>query len=287
MDMVEWSQKKHICHPFMRYKISGFSLIETAIVLIIIGLISGAAFPALITMLDWQKTSTTAQNQEKILYALAGYAIQNLSLPYAANPVNSEGQQDSASHRRRGIVPYADLRLPESMAKDGYGHWFTYVVDPHYATLPRPSPGKSPLQRLRNKLCDSPVSSPLFHQGPLRIKDGQKNIALALISHGPGGRGAYPSGSGALGKDEQQNAVSDTEIIDRSLSRDPQNPFSHKVAWVTASNLLAIYGRTPCPPPEDIPPPSRLRLYPAENGSPQKQAGVDNHIAQGCIAGNE
>ncbi len=104
----------------MRYRISGFSLIEIAVVLIILGLIGGMAFPSLKAMLDWQKAATTAQNQEKILYALAGYAIKNKSLPYAANPLNPQERSQGIIRRRRGIVPYADLGLPEGMAKDGY-----------------------------------------------------------------------------------------------------------------------------------------------------------------------
>jgi prepilin-type N-terminal cleavage/methylation domain-containing protein len=256
----------------MRRDISGFSLIEIAIVLIIIGLISGMALPALISMRDWQKATTTAQNQEKILYALASYAIQNKSLPYAANPTNFYGKQDISTRRRRGIVPYADLGLPESVAKDGSHHWITYVVDHDYATLPEKSHGKSPMQQLRNKLCEMPQSATYLHLNPLHIKDGQKHIALALISHGAEGRGAYPDplGSGLMGSDEKQNATSDKEIIDRPISQDPQDPFSHKVVWVTASNLLATYGRSPCPPVEEMPTPSKLRLNWGEEFSQKK-----------------
>jgi len=256
----------------MNRHIPGFSLIEVAIVLIIIGLISGMALPALKAMLDWQKAAITAQNQEKILYALASYAIQHKSLPYAANPINTQGKQDEALRRRRGIIPYADLGLPEAAAKDGYHHWFTYVVDHDYASLPKMSPDRFLMQPLRNKLCEMPQSPTYLHLSPLHIKDGQKNIALALISHGPQGRGAYPHPleSGFLGIDERQNATSDEEIIDRPINHDPQNPFSHKVVWVTASNLLAVYGRAPCPPVEDIPKPSQLRLYTGESSFQKK-----------------
>lgn len=256
----------------MRRDISGFSLIEIAIVLIIIGLISGMSLPALRSMRDWQKAATTAQNQEKILYALASYAIQNRSLPYAANPTNFSGKQDIGARRRRGIVPYADLGLPESVAKDGYHHWITYVMDHDYATLPEKPYGKSTIYQLKNRLCEMPQYATYLHLNPLHIKNGQKNIALALISHGVEGKGAYPDplGSGLMGSDEKQNATSDNEIIDRPLSQDPQDPFSHKVVWVTASNLLATYGRSPCPPLEEIPEPSKLRFNWGDGSSQKK-----------------
>jgi competence protein ComGC len=241
----------------MRHKSAGLSLIEMAVVLIIVGLMGGMALPALKTMLDWQKAATTAQNQEKILYALASYAIQKKSLPYAASPLNSQGKQDGASRRRRGIIPYADLGLPEGVAKDGYHRWFTYVVDDYYAVIPKIGSHISAQQPI-SRLCEKHI-----HPNPLSIKGLQNNVALALISHGPQGKGAYPNPLELelLGSDEEQNATSNTEIIDRPLSQDPLNPFSHKVVWATASNLLALYGRTPCPPIEDMPKPSNLQLY--------------------------
>ncbi len=245
----------------MRYKISGFSLIEIAIVLIIIGLIGGMTLPSLKAMLDWQKTAITAQNQEKILYALASYAIRNKSLPYAASPLNSQEKPHEIIRRRRGIVPYAALDLPEGIAKDGYHRWFTYVVDDYYTVIPKTGPHMLTQQPI-SRLCEKQI-----HLNPLTIKGIQGNIAVVLISHGPQGRGAYPNPleSEGLGNDERQNATSDTEIIDRPISQDPQNPFSHKVVWVTASNLLALYGHAPCPPLEEMPKPSNLRLYPGGN----------------------
>lgn len=245
----------------MSRRISGFSLIEIAIVLIIIGLISGMALPSLKAMLDWQKTAITAQNQEKILYALASYAIQNKSLPYAANPLNSQEKPHEIIRRRRGIVPYAALGLPESTAKDGYHRWFTYVVDDYYTVIPKTGPPMLSQQPI-SRLCEKQI-----HLNPLTIKGLQGNVAVVLISHGPQGRGAYPNPlePEGPGSDEKQNATSDTEIIDRPINQNSHDPFSHKVVWVTASNLLALYGRAPCPPVEDIPKPSNLRLHPGEN----------------------
>ncbi len=228
---------------FMPRTFPAFSLIEIAIVLIIMGLVSGMAFPMLKGMLDCQKATITDQNQEKILYALANYAAQNQALPCAANPENLSGEQESA--RRRGIVPYATLGLPESIAKDGYCRWFTYVVDDYYTTLLISSS-----QRPTNKLCEKKTSP-----YPLKIKGKQADIAVILISHGLQGRGAYPDPSAAppQGQDEIQNSRSDDEIIDRPLSQDPLNPFSHKVIWVTAQNLLATYAHAPCPPVQNLP----------------------------------
>jgi type II secretory pathway pseudopilin PulG len=252
----------------MSVKLSGFSLIEIAVVLIIIGLIGGMTLPALNVMLDWQKMTTTAERQEKILYALASYAVQNKILPYAANPAHPQGTQDTATRRRRGIVPYRDLGLPESIAKDGYQRWFTYVVDDYYAIIPRIGPYMSAAQEPISKLCEKHK-----HSNPLSIKGLQDTVALAIISHGPQGRGAYPNPleTPPQGGDETQNATSDTQIIDRPLSQDPQNPFSHKVVWVTDKNLMAIYARAPCPPIDNSFKPSKNRFQAPENPSRDKE----------------
>lgn len=239
----------------MARKVPAFSLIEMAIVLIIIGLISGMALPALKTTLEWQKNATTAQNQEKIIYALASYAVQNKILPCAADPTGHSGKQEK--NRRRGIVPYSDLNLPESLAKDGYQRWFTYVVDDYYNARPLKVIGFSSHQPI-TRLCEK-----ADHLNSLSIKSVQKSIAFALISHGPQGRGAYPNPSAIppQGQDETQNATSDTEIIDRPLSQDPSNPFSHKVLWATAQNLLALYGHAPCPSVEETKPQAEKTIY--------------------------
>ncbi len=263
------SEKKDEVEKAVRGELPAFSLIEMAIVLIIVGLISGTALPILQVMLEWQKATATAQHQEKILYALASYAAQYKILPYAADPAAPSGKQEKT--RRRGIVPYADLGLPESIAKDGYQRWFTYVVDDYYTIIPKSgNPGAVPQQPV-NKFCEKHK-----HPKPLHIKGFQESIALAIMSHGPQGRGAYPNPLAAppQGEDEIQNTASDTELIDRSLSRDPLNPFSHKVAWVTPKNLLAVYGHAPCPPVADLKQPAgEVRYQAPQVPAKRPQAG--------------
>lgn len=244
-------------------KAPGFSLMEMALVLIIIGLIGGVTLPTLKIMLEGQRARTTAQHQDQILYALASFANQNKFLPHAADPTASQGRQDTATKRRRGIVPFADLGLPESIAKDGYLNWFTYVVDDYYTVPSERSVAEAISQPSISKLCMTHT-----YLTALRIRGLQDNVALALISHGPKGRGAYPDPlvNPPLGAEEQQNTTSDREIIDRPISYDPSHPFSHKVVWATSRNLLAIYGHAPCPPTQEaLAQSGETRYDPAQN----------------------
>ena len=179
-------EKKEEAEKSVIRKFPGFSLIEIAIVLIIIGLISGITLPAIKVMLDWQKARTTALHQDQILYALASYANKNSFLPYAANPLNQDGVEEKG--RRRGILPFADLGLPESTAKDGYQRWFTYVVDDFYGSAPKRTFENPVFEPLSNTLCRDNEK-----QNVVRIKSVPEKIAVVLISHGPEGRGAFPN----------------------------------------------------------------------------------------------
>jgi prepilin-type N-terminal cleavage/methylation domain-containing protein len=189
----------------MNRKVSGFSLIEMAIVLVIIGLVGSIALPGLKVMVNRQKISTTAERQEKILYALASYALLNGSLPNAASPMHLSGEEDKAHQLCRGVVPYATLDLPESFAKEGYHHWFTYVVEKKYTEVPSGTPlTQNPIQH-EQSFCrlvknpdkpseTQPVKQQTIPQPALKISinDGHQvvSVAVAVISHGPEGRGA-------------------------------------------------------------------------------------------------
>lgn len=238
----------------MNTRFPGFSLIEMALVLMIMGLIGGVTLSSLKVFLDWQKAAVTAERQEKILYALANYALQNKTVPYAADPDNPQGTQDRDGKRRRGILPYHDLGLPESFAKDGYHHWFTYVMDDRYGYKPDSRrPHCSPIHP--DVLFDQalPQLCITFHSPGLMIKLPQggpdTGAAVVIISHGPQGRGAYPHSLNPppQGKDEELNTQSETLLVDRPISKDTLTPFSHKVVWVTGKYLMAYYARLPCP----------------------------------------
>lgn len=261
---MRWSSENILIWVLMNHKIPAFTLIELTIVLIILGMIGQVTLPLLRVLLDRQKATLTAERQEKILYAFATYALHNRSLPYAADPLNHQGKQDFITRRRRGIVPYHDLGLPESVVKDGYHHWFTYVVDGYYV---EPSNQSVYSPSSSHKLCAKYLSS-----GGLKIKGLQENVALVLISHGPQGKGAYATISdyGSFSEDEKQNTVSEHELVDRPLSQDSSNLFSHKIVWVTAKNLMAIYGCFPCPSSADISKPPQNIFQPPESPSQTK-----------------
>jgi len=111
--------------PIMKH--NGFSLIEMAIVLVIIGALIGAAIYPLTAQRDSSKIKE-ANNQLKIIEeAILGFAITNGRLPCPASNANS-GFEDATltanngrdCNQPRGFIPAADLGLSSKVSCDGY-----------------------------------------------------------------------------------------------------------------------------------------------------------------------
>ena len=119
---------------FVNQKLDGFSLMETSIAMIIVGLVSVTGFGAIRKWKEQQQVAITQNHQEQILTAVALYGARNGHFPYPADP-NASMDTFGLSHvpeggvprDQVGIVPYGTLGLPEVVAKDGYGRYFTYV----------------------------------------------------------------------------------------------------------------------------------------------------------------
>jgi len=112
-------------------KISGFTLAEMAIVLVIVGLLIGGLLTPLASQLNQQRISDTRKSVEQIKEALIGFAVANGRLPCPASAA-SGGQESFAaggnaanglcSNFYNGFLPAATLGLTPS---DGRG----YAVD--------------------------------------------------------------------------------------------------------------------------------------------------------------
>ena len=68
----------------------GFSLLELAIVLLIVGLLLGGLIMPLGSRMDQQRIDTTRQQLEQIREALTGYALANDALPCPATPASGD-----------------------------------------------------------------------------------------------------------------------------------------------------------------------------------------------------
>jgi prepilin-type N-terminal cleavage/methylation domain-containing protein len=106
----------------------GFSLLEMAIVLIVIGLLTGGLLLPLSAQVDQQKIKLTVQRLEEIKEALLGYAVIYQRLPCPAVDVN--GFQNTSNCTKEGYIPWAELGIGRY---DGWGNPFHYRLEDEYA----------------------------------------------------------------------------------------------------------------------------------------------------------
>lgn len=243
-------------------KQDGFALVEVTIALIIMGIVMGVGLPSFLQYLKWQRVHETETRQEKILYSLASFVLQNGYLPLPAYSRETwerfglSRETLNTPQDNRGLVPFKTLGLPERYAKDGFGRYFTYIggdvgkvdVDAShkasFCTAPSPYTLHVSERLPGGQISDRPWA-----------RSQQDPTSVILISHGESGYGAHHGTQGRLqkmgpvgtpGPDKHMNAGDGLHIISRGHSKRPGDEFDDIVRWVTRDNLMAFYGHSPC-----------------------------------------
>lgn len=209
----------------------GFTLIEIAIGMLIVGLVAGLGLALLSAQQTQQQFSTTKARQETLRLAILGFVARNNRLPCPADPsipppppananygaetylttsttCNGLGPIPTASSTAsKGIIPWVTLGIPQEAAIDGYGNYFTYLV-----TYTATNANVSTLTYLVGTIglySSSPVHPGLPVGSPstqnqinaCSATPGDNNCNLlavaALVSYGKDGYGAYKPGAGA------------------------------------------------------------------------------------------
>ncbi|OGS96799.1 MAG: prepilin-type N-terminal cleavage/methylation domain-containing protein [Gallionellales bacterium RBG_16_56_9] len=219
--------------PYKHYsRPGGFSLVEMAIVLLIVALLLGGLLPTLSSQIEQQRRGEARKQMDEIVQTLLGYAAsqQPPRLPCPANPAIATGSANAGIADctiTSGVVPWVTLGTSET---DAWGRRFSYSVSSTFTT-----------------------SFTLTSTGTINIKNktGGSNIAedvpAAIISHGPNGRGAYtPAGT-------QIATSSDTDEDNNSngapfVSHDLTPTFDDLVIWLsphTLFNRMVAAGKLP------------------------------------------
>lgn len=243
----------------------GFTLIELAVVLAIIGTISYFGVSYMTSQTKVAAVEVTQKRQERIFYALAGYALKNNHLPCPANAATGEiDRLDGGAMRcantigaSQGILPAKDLGLQPQDIKDGHGHYFTYAVQGAFCQASgvraRHLGYDASLHGVGDRPHDNSLCTINPADGSIEIKDSSgkvlaspaSRVAVVLISHGTNGRGAY-IGNGARrpveGEHERTN-IADSNMF---ISGEQKSDFQHRLFWVGSISLLSAYARTMC-----------------------------------------
>lgn len=226
---------------------TGFTLIEIAMVMLIIVLILGGLLPTISAQMEQQRINTTRRQLNEIREALLGFAVANNRLPCPANGTANSGQEDRnvttlvcntiTGNASGGVLPWATLGVSET---DAWGRRFTYRVTSAFAdgadgtsdagasTCPV-SPGVS------WQMCSTPNLNVYATTGGVAIAT---NLPAVVVSHGTNGLGAYTSqGTKIAGaaNDELTNSSDNNNFV----SRDAGPNFDDLVVWLPPNVLLS------------------------------------------------
>lgn len=203
---------------------TGFTLIEIAVVIVVLALLLAMIAGIATAMLGQQRREATRQRLAGVETAIALFVSQNLRLPCPANGTlagtdsnagveqitlgtpNTCSVGGAPNSQQHGVVPWRALGISEQDATDGWGNRLTYRVatdfvtapamnltycDPGGTKIPRQTPVASP-----GGYCDPACTSATFPASctmPSAVTAGSglqvRNLAGTIIMN----QGATPS----------------------------------------------------------------------------------------------
>lgn len=231
----------------------GFTLVEMAIVLLIVGLLLGGLLPTISSQMEQQQRNETRKQIDEIKGALIGFTIANGRLPCPADPVIATGQPGAGAERTppctnsnsTGVLPWATLGVNET---DAWGNRYTYRVSSDFADALGTTFGKD---QNGNDCIPSPTpmnaSFALCSVGTLDVRSAASggtniatNVPAVIISHGKNSAGAYTQQgtqlSASSNADELEN--SDGSADHNYVSHNPTQNFDDVVVWLSNNILL-------------------------------------------------
>lgn len=254
----------------------GFTLVEIAIVVLVLGLLLASLLGPLSVRIEQQEIRKTAEQMEEIKEALYGYAMDKEALPCPAADDDGRAEDCCATTPTctgpadpEGWVPWQTLGLERG---DAWGFLFRYRVTPVF-TVPDddgicdPDDGDVPAKADLD-LCDGgdiTVKSRGYDK-PASPGNLVTQIPAIIVSHGKNGRGATPAlggpaipGPGATAADELENLDGDKIFLTRHYTTDDPTcddndtsksycGFDDIVVWISANVLkyrLVQAGRLP------------------------------------------
>lgn len=207
----------------------GFTLIEVAIVLVVIGLLISGGLVAIAPVLENGRRTETENTLTKVENALLAYAAANSCLPCPADATATAGVQANAAGAAQGagcvgaaggcflgadgVVPYVTLGLTAADATDAWGNLISYYVTTTASTQGGAAStcdnfqDGTALASAGGFIRDPANADTLqrFPQGCLDVEDATPGAFVArtdeaayvLISHGPDQSGAFDAGGNA------------------------------------------------------------------------------------------
>lgn len=217
-----------------------FTLVEMAIVLVIVGLLLGGMLAPLRSQMEHRRAADTAKALEEARDALAGFAARNGYLPCpsisAANGLEDRAGTRCANERRLGFLPWATLGLQKL---DAWEHLYLYSVTPAFSDSGAPFRLDTPR--------DITIAS-RDAAGALVPASAQNDIPAVVLSLGSNGFGAFSDAgvqaadAGQGNVDEKANVQGDGRLfIARGQADNPAAPggaYDDIVVWLSPNILF-------------------------------------------------
>ncbi|MFA5372301.1 MAG: prepilin-type N-terminal cleavage/methylation domain-containing protein [Sideroxydans sp.] len=247
-------------------RIHGFTLVEMAMVLMIVGLLLGGLVPTISAQMETQRISETRRQMNEIRDALLGYAVINGRLPCPAQATLATGGSNAGREATTGnscacqsggtntiattsgvacaytsitgVLPWATLGISES---DAWSRRYTYRVTSSFAdqigatatecspTIPAPTASSF-------ALCSAGTPDVRVVSGGNFVAE---NVPVVFISHGKNGKGAYVGDGTQLAVstdvDELENSDNNLSFVSHEFTPE----FDDLVGWISPGVLMS------------------------------------------------
>lgn len=219
----------------------GFTLIEMAIVLVIITILIGGLAMPLSAQIQARRIAETQKTLDEARDALVGFAMTHKvgGRPYLPCPdTNGDGIENRNAGglcaQNAGWFPWVTLG---AAAQDAWGNRLLYAVQPELTdSLAGFSNSTAPLAPgAWYEVCSTHTCA---------TPDVATDVPVVLVSHGPNGWGAQSAGGKLLaapaGADEQENLDGDNLFVSRFPTKpgDPTGEFDDLTTWLSFNTII-------------------------------------------------
>lgn len=223
-------------------RFSGFTLIELAVAIFIIGLMLGSIITPITSRMAVRQTQTAQQKLSEIKDAILGFAATNGYLP--CPDTGNDGQENvsgSSCSATVGSLPYATLGVDAKY--DPWGNRFRYAIESNFA---KRSPTSLTLSTQANiRVCTSSAcSTVLTNNDP---SNPGSEAAFVVLSHGPNGYGAIKADTGIANTsptsaDETKNLGATAQFVYRAKTdaSAPIGEFDDIVLWASKPQIFKM-----------------------------------------------
>ncbi|MFP5393021.1 MAG: type II secretion system protein [Gammaproteobacteria bacterium] len=219
---------------------AGFSLVEMAVVLVIVGLLIGGLLTPLSMQLEQRRIGDTQKAMEEAREALIGFALRNGYLPCpAVSAVNGLEDRSGATctgGKRQGLLPWATLGVQKL---DAWGRIYHYSVSPSFSN----SQALFDLRTRRDITIGTRDA-----RGNLVAATAINDIPAVIVSHGMNGYGGVSDigvrtlAATTTNLDERTNTqAAGIAFVARSATDNtaaPGGEFDDLVLWISPNVLF-------------------------------------------------